>query len=124
MALAALGEIQRQYAQSGLDVLVVADDSDPAQVQEVMDSAGVALPFVYASGSVVRTFHSSRTAPGRVIRKAFGRANFAMPSFLVIDSAGVVRGRSVGVELVNPRLQSLRAQLDEVLMIKSADHGA
>ncbi|MBK8247535.1 MAG: hypothetical protein IPK85_09095 [Gemmatimonadetes bacterium] len=73
-------------------------------MQRVLDSAGVAIPVALAGEALAGKFAVGRRWPWQEV---------ALPSFLVLDSAGVVRGRVVGVEQERERrLDRVRQALD------------
>ena len=107
-ALASIAALHREFAARGLQVLVLADDSEAEVVRAVLDSAALSVPVALAGGQLDHLFAPSKRWPWQ--------KGVALPSFLVIDSAGVVRGRMVGIEQ-DPahRLQRVRRAVTELL---------
>ena len=107
-ALAGIAALHFEYANRGLRVLVLADDSSAAAVQSVLDSAGLDVPVALASGKIDRLFAPSKRWPWQ--------KGVALPSFLVVDSTGVVKRRVVGIEQ-NPamRMGRVRQSLAELM---------
>ena len=89
-ALAGIAALHREYANRGLRVLVLADDTSALTVQAVLDSAGLRVPVALASGTIDQLF-----APGK---RWPWQKGVALPSFLVVDAAGVVKRRVIGIE--------------------------
>jgi peroxiredoxin len=89
-ALAGIAALHREYASRGLRVLVLADDSSASAVRAVLDSAGVRVPVALASGTIDQIFAPSKRWPWQ--------KGVALPSFLVVDAAGTVKRRVIGIE--------------------------
>jgi peroxiredoxin len=107
-ALAGIATLHREYADRGLRVLVLADDSSAAAVQAVLDSAALDVPLALANGQIDRLFAPAKRWPWQ--------KGVALPSFLVVDAAGIVRRRVIGVEQ-DPavRMQRVRRAVSELL---------
>jgi hypothetical protein len=90
-------------------------------MQRLLDSLGVSgVEVTLAKGRLSKLVYRD-TAP----RDGPYRAIFALPGFLVVDSAGHVASRAAGVSL-DParRLEHTRASLDSLLHAVPAVHGA
>jgi thiol-disulfide isomerase/thioredoxin len=109
LALAALSALHAEYAPRGARVVVLADDRDQGAIDSLLRQADVRAPVALASGSLMDTFtHHQSPLPWR---KAF-----ALPTFLVLDPAGRVIYRQIGVELEeSARLSRVRTHLDSLL---------
>ncbi len=107
-ALAGIAALHRDYADRGLHVLVLADDSSADVVRAVLDSAGLDVPVALAAGQLDALFATSKRWPWQ--------KGVALPSFLVVDGSGVVRRRVVGVER-DPaaRMRRVRQAVTEVM---------
>ena len=104
LSLEALGALQASLQASHTRVVILAGDTQRADVQRVLDSADVAIPVALAGEALAGKFAVGRRWPWQEV---------ALPSFLVLDSAGVVRGRVVGVEQERERrLDRVRQALD------------
>lgn len=89
-ALAGIAALQSEYAARGVLVLVLADDASAQDVQTVLDSARLRVPVALAAGQINSLFAPTKRWPWQ--------QGVALPSFLVVDSAGIVRQRVVGIE--------------------------
>jgi hypothetical protein len=109
LALDALGALHAEYAPRGARVVILADDREQGAVNSLLQQADVRAPVALAAGSLMSTFtHDQSPLPWR---KAF-----ALPTFLVLDSAGRVIYKQIGVELdESARLSRVRAHLDSLL---------
>ncbi len=106
-ALGAMVALQAEYRSRGARVMVIADDAMPGEVMRVLDSAGARLRVGLASGRITSIFGRRHRWPWQSV---------ALPSFLVVDSAGVIRHRIVGVEADSAqRLDRVRTVLDGML---------
>ena len=115
-ALAGIEQLHRDYAQRGVNVVLLADDGDTTALRRTMDSAGVTLPVAHADGHLRRMFDRSKTAPERDTH----RITFGLPSFLIVDATGRVQYREAGVPMTefqsgNVSLRTLRAALNSLL---------
>lgn len=115
-ALAGIASLQRDYAQRGVNVVLLADDGNTTALRRTMDSAGVAFLVAYADGHLRRIFDRSGSAPER----ATHRVKFGLPSFLVVDAAGLVQYRETGVPMTEfhskkVSLKALRSAVDSLL---------
>ena len=108
-ALAALGALHAEYAPRGARIVILADDRERAAVDSLLRRAGVQTPVALTGGTLMNTFtHGQSALPWR---KAF-----ALPTFLVLDAAGRVAYRQIGIELEpHAQLGGVRAQLDSLL---------
>lgn len=107
-ALASIAALHRDYADRGLRVLVLADDASAETVRAVLDSAALDVPMAIAAGQIDHLFARSKRWPWQ--------KGVALPSFLVVDSAGTVRRRVVGIEQ-DPafRLHRVRQAVSELV---------
>jgi hypothetical protein len=107
-ALAGIAALQDEYGARGLRILIVADDASAPAVQTVLDSAGIRVPVALASGRIDSLFAPSKRWPWQ--------QGVALPSFLVVDGAGIVRQRVVGIE-EDPafRMQRVRQVLSTLI---------
>jgi peroxiredoxin len=90
MALTGIASLQDELGARGLRVLILADDASAQAVQLILDSAGIRVPVALALGKLDSLFAPSRRWPWQ--------QGVALPSFLVVDCAGIVRQRAVGIE--------------------------
>ena len=109
LALTSMGALNADYASRGARVVVLADDRDRSAVAPLLASADIQAPVALAAGSLMDTFtHGQSVLPWR--------KTFAKPTFLVLDSAGRVVYRQIGIEQdASKRLGRVRAQLDSLL---------
>jgi hypothetical protein len=107
-ALAGIAALHRDYAGRGLRVLVLADDASADAVRAVLDSARIAVPVAIAAGQIDPLFATGKRWPWQ--------KGAALPSFIVADSAGMVRRRVVGIEQ-DPalRMQRVRQAVSELI---------
>ena len=115
-ALAGIEQLHRDYAQRGVNVVLLADDGDTTALRRTMNSAGVTLPVAYADGHLRRMFDRSKTAPERDTH----RIKFGLPSFLIIDATARVQYRETGVPMTEFQsgkvsLHALRAAVDSLV---------
>jgi len=89
-ALAGIAALQGEYAARAVRILVVADDASASTVQAVLDSAGLTVPVALAAGQITPIFATAKRWPWQ--------PGVALPSFLIVDSVGVVWRRVVGIE--------------------------
>ncbi|MDP1857704.1 MAG: redoxin domain-containing protein [Gemmatimonadaceae bacterium] len=107
-ALAGIAALQSEYAARGLRVLVLADDASAQDVQTALDSAGLRVPVALAAGQINPLFAPTKRWPWQ--------KGVALPSFLVVDSAGIVRQRIVGIEEEpTQRMQRVRRALSALI---------
>lgn len=114
-ALAGLEALRQEYEPLGVNVLVIADDADPVELQAFMDSARVQLRVAYADGTITRTFDRTATFPWM--------SKLGLPSFLIVSGEGEVLHKAPGLPLneVNEtevRLSHLRPALDSILSVR------
>lgn len=109
LALGALSALHAEYAPRGARVIILADDRDHGSIDSLLRQADVRAPVALTAGSLMDTFtHHQSPLPWR---KAF-----ALPTFLVLDAAGRVIYRQIGVELEeSARLSRVRTHLDSLL---------
>lgn len=116
-AVQAMEQLRIAYASHGVHVLVLADDSSAAPVRRLLDSAAVHFPVALARGQLEATFSPHALLPWR--------RTFALPSFLVLDPAGRVVHRAVGITREPAeRLESVRNKLDSLLSADDRRLGA
>ncbi len=119
-ALSGIGQLQRDYATDGVSVVIIADNRDTTALRTAMTAAGVTAPVALAEGRLMKIFDRSSDAPS----DSLYRISFALPSYLLVDAAGVVVFRSAGVPLdeyrsKQARFTDLRRALD-VLISRTA----
>jgi peroxiredoxin len=107
-ALDGIAALHRDLESRGLRVLVLADDTSASAVRAVLDSARISVPVAIAAGQIDPLFAAEQRFPWQ--------QGVALPSFLVMDHAGTVRRRVVGIEQ-DPalRLQRVRRAVSELL---------
>ena len=108
LALASLGNLEREYTPRGARVVILADDQDQAAVVAGLPQAGVTVPVALGGHTLMDTFtHGQSPLPWR---KAF-----ALPTFLVLNAEGRVIYRQIGIEQdTSWQLASVRARLDSL----------
>lgn len=118
--LQAVRQLQADYNERGVTVVLVADDA-AEPLRQMLDSANVpwrtSLRVAVADGRLQQIFDESRKAPERLTR----RVEFALPGFLVLDAKGHVAGRTVGVardelRAGGVRLAYVRKMIDSVIV--------
>lgn len=116
-AVEALERLRATYEPQGVRVLVLANDRTAAPVHQLLDSAGVRLAVGLAGGQLDVTFARPSLLPWRRV--------VALPSFLILDPAGRVVRRQVGIEM-DPavRLERVRHKLDSLLIVGADGGGA
>ena len=109
LALKSLAVLNADFAPRGVRVVILADDRDSAAVAAVLARAGVKVPVALGDNTLMDTFtHGQSVLPWR---KAF-----ALPTFLVLDAAGRIVYRQIGIELdAHQQLGHVRARLDSLL---------
>lgn len=109
LAIKSLSALQSAYAPLGANVVILADDRDSVVVSSLLEQTAVQPTVALAAGTLMDTFtHGQSPLPWR---KAF-----ALPTFLVLDAAGRVVYRQIGIERsAAQQLERVRATLDSLL---------
>lgn len=109
LALASIAALNTAYAARGARVVILADDRDAAAVGATLAQTREPVLVALAANSLMDTFtHGQSRLPWR---KAF-----ALPTFLVLDPAGKVVYRQIGIEQdASQRLARVRTQVDSLL---------
>lgn len=110
-ALAGIEQLQRDYGNK-VRVVVLADDGDSEAVGTAMRDAGITTPVALADGRLRALFDRSKSAPER----ANYRVQWAMPGLLVLDAAGRIAHRQVGLSLDEYRSGVIRMQETRVVI--------
>lgn len=112
-ALTEYRQLQTQYADRAAIVLL-ADDAtakELALLPRVLADSAVHGPVALAHGTLAKLFDRSTSAPERDT----ARVEFVLPAYLVVDSAGMIAGRSWG-----PDAAPVRVVLDSLLRSRPA----
>lgn len=108
-ALASIAALDAAYVPRGAHVVILANDSDSADVASALAATGAHVPAALGAGTLRDTFtHGQSALPWR--------KTFPLPTFLVLDAAGKIAYRQAGIEL-DPakRLEYIRTKLDSLL---------
>lgn len=109
LAYEGIESLAEEYGGDLVDVVIVADDGAD-RLREFADSAKPRSILAAADGRLMETFERAAPATDEY------RVKFALPSFLILDSAGTVAARHAGVSFrPRERFEWARAALDSLL---------
>ena len=109
LALSAIESLHAEYTPLGANIVILADDSDRAILNAVIDSARIRTPVALAASTLMTTFtHGQSRLPWRKVSP--------LPTFLVLDHGGRVVYRQIGIDRQpDQRLPAIRTLLDSML---------
>ncbi|WP_309670939.1 TlpA disulfide reductase family protein [Gemmatimonas sp.] len=107
-AMQSLAALHANFAARGAQVVILANDSDPRAVKDVLTAGHVQTPFAVASGALKDAFTKGQSM--LPWRQAFG-----LPIIFVLGADGTVVWRQLGIETdPSDRLLRVRQVLDSL----------